>query len=217
MIPLLDEKIEAYAADHTSEEPELLRRLARETQEKMERPQMLTGRIEGSFLKLLVRMLEARRIVEIGMFTGYSALMMAEALPDDGLLVTCEVNPEAEAVARRYFAESPHGEKIEIRMGPAIETLRELEGPFDLAFIDADKKSYPDYYELCLQRLRPGGVIAVDNVLWSGRVLEPKSDDARAIVALNEKVRHDPRVEHVLVTIRDGLMLALKKQTPIRK
>ncbi len=211
MIVLVDEKLEAYAANHTRAQPELLNRLARETHGSMKDPEMLTGRLEGGFLRLMVRALQARRIVEVGMFTGYSALSMAEALPVDGKLITCEVNPEAEAVARRYFRESPHGDKIEIRMGPALETLEKLEGPFDFAFIDADKENYPTYYELCLERLRPGGAIAVDNVLWSGRVLDPQDEETRAIATLNERVSKDDRVDHALLTIRDGLMLVIKK------
>ena len=211
MIALVDEKIEAYAADHTRAQPELLERLAQETHRSMKDAEMLTGRLEGGFLRLMVKAFQARRIVEIGMFTGYSALSMAEALPDDGKLITCEVNPEAEAIARRYFRESPHGDKIEIRMGPALQTLETLEGPFDFAFIDADKENYPSYYELCLERLRAGGAIAVDNVLWSGRVLDPQDKETRAIATLNERVSKDDRVDHVLLTIRDGVMLVIKK------
>lgn len=211
MIALVSEKIEAYAADHTRAQPEVLDRLAQETRRSMKHSEMLTGRLEGGFLRLMVRAFQARRIVEIGMFTGYSALSMAEALPDDGKLITCEVNPEAETIARRYFRESPHGDKIEIRMGPALQTLEKLEGPFDFAFIDADKENYPSYYELCLERLRPGGAMAVDNVLWSGRVLDPQDEETRAIATLNERVSKDDRVDHVLLTIRDGVMLVIKK------
>ncbi|MGH9461217.1 MAG: O-methyltransferase [Vicinamibacteria bacterium] len=211
MIALVDEKIETYATKHTSEEPELLARLARETEETMELPQMLTGRLEGNFLRLMVCAIQARRVLEVGMFTGYSALMMASALPDDGRIVTCEINPKAEKVARRYFAESPHGHKIDVRMGPAVETIKGLAGPFDFVFIDADKESYPVYYDLCLDRVRAGGVIAIDNVLWSGRVLNPQDEETRAIVALNEKVLRDDRVDNALLTIRDGVMLAVKK------
>jgi caffeoyl-CoA O-methyltransferase len=211
MIALVDEKIEAYATNHTREEPELLARLARETEESMKLPQMLTGRLEGSFLRLMVRALKARRVLEVGMFTGYSALMMAEALPDDGRLVTCEVNPKAEKVARRYFAESPHGHKIDVRMGPAVETIKTLDGPFDFVFIDADKENYSAYYELCMERTRPGGAIAIDNVLWSGAVLDPQDAETRAIVALNDRVHGDDRVDHALLTLRDGVMLAVRK------
>jgi caffeoyl-CoA O-methyltransferase len=211
MIALVDEKIETYATQHTSEEPELLARLARETEETMELPQMLTGRLEGNFLRLMVRAIQARRVLEVGMFTGYSALMMASALPDDGRIVTCEVNPKAEQVARRYFARSPHGHKIDVRMGPALQTIKSLDGPFDFVFIDGDKENYPAYYDLCLERVRAGGVIAIDNVLWSGQVLNPQDAETRAIVALNEKVLRDDRVDNALLTIRDGVMLAVKK------
>ena len=145
------------------------------------------------------------------MFTGYSGLMMAEGLPEDGRLITCDVDPKAEAIARRYFAESPHGHKIEIRMGPALDTLRTIKGPIDMAFIDADKENYPDYYEACLGLLRPGGLIVADNVLWSGRVLKPEDESTRAIVAFNERVQADQRVENVCLTVRDGMMLAWKR------
>ena len=211
MIALVDEKIEAYATNHTREEPELLARLARETEESMKLPQMLTGRLEGGFLRLMVRALQARRVLEVGMFTGYSALMMAEALPDDGRLITCEVNPKAEGVARRYFTQSPHGHKIDVRMGPAVETIKTLDGPFDFVFIDADKENYSAYYELCMERIRPGGAIAIDNVLWSGAVLDPQDEETRAIVALNDRVHGDDRVDHALLTLRDGVMLAVRK------
>lgn len=211
MKPMIDPEIERYAEAHTAEPPELLERLERETQEKMSSPQMLTGRLEGQFLRLLVSMLGARRVLEVGMFTGYSALSMASALPEDGELHTCEVSSEAEAFARRYFDESPHGRKIRVHMGPALETLAALEGPFDFAFVDADKRNYPRYYDRVVDLLRSGGVIAIDNVLWSGEVLAPSDEESRAIHALNEKVHADPRVDHVLTTIRDGVMLARKR------
>lgn len=206
----INEQIENFAHDHTKPESELFRRLQEETYATMQSPQMQVGRIEGQFLKLLVRLTGARRVLEIGMFTGYSALMMAEALPEDGRLITCDVNPKAEAVARRYFAESRHGHKIEIRMGPALETIARLDGPLDLVFIDADKTNYVNYYEACLPLVRPGGLIVADNVLWSGRVIHPEDDDTRAIVAFDDRVQNDPRVENVCLTVRDGIMLAWK-------
>jgi caffeoyl-CoA O-methyltransferase len=211
MTPLIDEKLESYATDHTSAEPELLERLALETYEKMKDPGMLTGKLQGTLLRMLVKMLGARRVIEVGMFTGYGTLMMASALPADGQLIACETDPEAEAVARKYFSESPHGQKIEIRMGPALATLPTLEGPFDFAYIDADKGNYAAYYRLCLEKLRSGGVIAVDNVLWSGEVIEPRDEDALAITAMNDLVSEDSKVENVLLPVRDGLMLAQKK------
>lgn len=207
----IDEAIEQYAHDHTKEESELFRRLRDETHREMQYPQMQVGRIEGRFLKLLVRLTGARSVLEIGMFTGYSALMMAEGLPDDGHLITCDVDPKAEAIARRYFAESPHGHKIEPRIGPALDTIGSLTEPLDMVFIDADKANYVNYYEACFPLVRVGGLIVADNVLWSGRVLEPEDEDTRAIVAFNERVQADPRVENVCLTVRDGMMLAWKR------
>jgi caffeoyl-CoA O-methyltransferase len=211
MQPLLDPRLERYAEEHSSEVGELLERLERETLATMKSPQMLSGRAEGQFLRLLVKTMAAKRVLEVGTFTGYSALLMASALPQDGELVTLEIDPAAEKVARRYFAESEHGSKIRLVMGPALETLATLTPPFDLAFIDADKKAYPRYYERILELLRPEGILAVDNVLWSGKVLDPRDEETRAIHDLNEKVRRDPRVEHVLLTVRDGVLLARKR------
>src|SRR2546430_8079610 len=144
--------------------------------------------IEGRFLQMLVRLSSAKRILELGMFTGYSALMMAEALPDNGHLITCEIDPKAEAIARRYFAESPHGGKITIRMGPALDTIKTLADPLDLVFIDADTVNYANYYEACVPLVRAGGLIIADNVLWSCKVLDPKDADDHAIVAFNRLV-----------------------------
>ena len=210
MRPLLDESLEAYARRLTTPEPDLLRELRDETYAQMASPQMQVDRIEGTFLKLLLRLGRARTVLEIGMFTGYSALMMAEALPDDGRLITCDVDPEAERMARAYFARSPHGNKIEIRMGPALETLSRLSGPFDLVFIDADKAGYPAYYEAVVEKVPAGGLIVFDNMLWSGEVLDPQDEEARALAETARLVRDDPRVENVLLTVRDGVMLAIR-------
>jgi caffeoyl-CoA O-methyltransferase len=169
---LVPEAIENYAHDHTSAESDLFVRLRDETYAKMRAPQMQVGRVEGGFLKMLARLTRARRILEIGMFTGYSALMMAEGMAEDGRIITCDVDPKAEEMARRYFAESPYGHKIEVRMGPALETIKNLSGPFDMIFIDADKSNYTNYYEATLPLLRTGGLIVADNVLWSGEVTE---------------------------------------------
>ena len=207
----IDQAVEQYAHDHTKPESELFRRLREETFREMQYPQMQVGRLEGQFLKMLVRLTGARRVLEIGMFTGYSALMMAEGLPDDGHLITCDVNPKAEAIARRYFAESKHGHKIEIRMGPALETIKTITEPLDFVFIDADKTNYLNYYEAAMPLVRSGGLIVADNVLWSGRVLNPEDADTRAIVAFDERVQQDPRVENVCLTVRDGMMLAWKR------
>jgi caffeoyl-CoA O-methyltransferase len=206
----IDEKIEQYAFDHTSEEGELLRRLEKETYEKLEIPQMTTGRIEARLLKLLARLVGAQRILEIGTFAGYSALSMAEALPEDGTLVTCDEDPVAIAFAKKYFSESRHGKKIKQMEGPALESIKKLTGTFDMAFIDADKINYSNYYEAILPMIRPGGLIAVDNVLWSGRVLDPQDESDRAIHQFNERVVKDQRVESVLLTVRDGLNCIIK-------
>jgi caffeoyl-CoA O-methyltransferase len=211
MVSFIDESVERFAHDHTKPESELFRRLREETYSKMADPQMQVGRLEGMFLKMLVRLLQARRVLELGMFTGYSALMMAEGLPEDGHLVTCDVDPKAEAIARRYFAESPHGHKIEIRMGPALDTIKTLAAGLDMVFIDADKTNYSNYYHACLPLVRPGGLIVADNVLWSGRVLHPEDESTRAIVAFDELVQADPRVDNVCLTVRDGMMLAWKR------
>ena len=211
MQSFMNEAVEQFAHDHTKPESDLYLRLRDETYATMRSPQMQVGRIEGRFLKMLVRLTRARSILEIGMFTGYSALMMAEGLPDDGRLITCDVNPEAEAIAQRYFNESPDAHKIEIRMGPALDTIKSLSGPIDMVFIDADKTNYSNYYEAVMPLVRPGGLIVADNVLWSGRVLDPKSEDDHAIVAFDELVQSDPRVESVCLTVRDGMMLAWKR------
>jgi caffeoyl-CoA O-methyltransferase len=207
----INSAVEQFAQDHTEPETDLYARLREETYGTMQSPQMQVGLIEGRFLQMLVRLIGARNILEIGMFTGYSTLMMAEALPDDGRLITCEVDPKAEAIARRYFGESPHGHKITIRMGPALDTIKTLSAPLDLVFIDADKVNYSNYYETCFPLVKPGGLIVGDNVLWSGKVIDPKDDDTRSIVAFNRLVQSDPRVENVCLTVRDGMMLAWKR------
>lgn len=208
----IDTAVEQFAHDHTEPETDLYARLREETYRIMDRPQMQVGLLEGRFLKMLVHLTGARNILEIGMFTGYSALMMAEGLPADGRLITCEIDPKAEAIAKKYFAESPHGPKITIRMGPALETIKTLSGPFDLVFIDADKPNYCNYYGACFPLVKPGGLIVGDNVLWSGKVVDPKDEDTRAIVAFNDLVQSDPRVENVCLTVRDGMMFAWKRK-----
>ena len=207
----IDAAVEQFAHDHTEAETDLYVRLREETYRVMQSPQMQVDVIEGRFLQMLVRLSSAKSILELGMFTGYSALMMAEALPDNGHLITCEIDPKAEAIARRYFAESPHGDKITIRMGPALDTIKTLSRPLDLVFIDADKVNYSNYYEACLPLLKFGGLIVADNVLWSGKVLHPKEADDHAIVAFNRLVQSDPGVKNVCLTVRDGMMLAWKR------
>jgi caffeoyl-CoA O-methyltransferase len=205
---IVEPHVEEYAEQHTTPDGELFERLAAETREKTTAPQMMVGRIEGRFLATLVRLSGARRILELGTFTGYSSISMASALPADGRVITCDVDPEATGIARRYMDESGHGDKIEIRLGHALETLRELEGPFDLVFIDADKPNYVNYYEAALPLLAADGLLIADNVLWSGRVVDEDGDEStRAIKAFNEHVRADTRVRSVMLTVRDGMTL----------
>jgi len=201
--------IEAYAQAHSMPETAICRALREETQRTMEYAQMLVGPLEGAFLKMMAQLVGATRVLEVGMFTGYSALCFAEAIPDRGTVITCEVDEESAAVARRYFAQASIGKKIEIRMGPALETMQALAGPFDLIFIDADKANYLNYYRRALDLLAPNGVILIDNVLWSGEVLKQPSPDERtaAIQDLNRAVANDPNVTAVLVTIRDGVLV----------
>jgi caffeoyl-CoA O-methyltransferase len=213
---IVEPQVEEYAEQHTTPDGELFERLAAETREKTTAPQMMVGRIEGRFLATLVRLSGARRILELGTFTGYSSISMASALPADGRVITCDVDPEASGIARRYMDESGHGGKIEIRIGPALETLRELEGPFDLVFIDADKPNYVNYYEAALPLLAADGLLIADNVLWSGRVVDEDGDEStRAIKAFNEHVRADTRVRSVMLTVRDGMTL-VQLLAPVR-
>jgi caffeoyl-CoA O-methyltransferase len=206
---LVASDIETYAQAHSMPESDLCRALREETQRRMEAPQMIVGPLEGAFLKMMTQLVRATRVLEIGMFTGYSALCFAEALPANGTVLTCEIDEESAALARRYFARSPIGKKIEIRMGPALDTMRGLKGPFDLIFIDADKVNYVNYYRRALDLLSPQGVILIDNVLWDGEVLKHPAPDENtaAIQELNRVVATDPRVTAVLVTIRDGVLV----------
>ena len=206
-----------YLLEVSLREPDVLRRLREETA-KIPVAAMQIAPEQGQFMALLVELMEARTAIEVGTFTGYSSLSVALALPPGGRLVTCDVNAEWTAVARRYWAEAGVADRIDLRLGPALETLDALiadgeEGTFDFAFIDADKKSYEAYYERILTLLRPGGLVGVDNVLWSGRVIDTARQDSetRAIRAFNEKIHADPRVSLSLVPIGDGLTLARKK------
>jgi caffeoyl-CoA O-methyltransferase len=212
-VSVVPEEIEAYAAAHSSPEHPVLAAVAAETRETEQSHGMMVGLLEGRFLETLVWLSGARRILEIGAFTGYSALSMAAALPPDGRLVTCEVSAERAEVCRRHFDESPWGDQIEIRVGPALDSLATLDGPFDLAFIDADKTNYRNYYEAVVPKLAERGLIAVDNVLWSGRVLDDgdQSDDTVAMRAFNDFVRDDERVVCVMTTVRDGVTLIRRR------
>ena len=203
---------DAYAEAHTTPPPPLLDALAEETRATLTAPQMLTGPVEGRFLQTLVFATGARRVLEIGTYSGYSALSMAAGLPEGGHIDSLELQQEHADVARRYVAESPYADRITVHVGPARETLEGLDGPWDLVFVDADKTGYDAYYEAVLPRLAPGGLIVFDNMLQGGRVVDrPDGDEnTKAIVALNEKLRNDSRVTAVLLTVRDGVTLVRK-------
>jgi predicted O-methyltransferase YrrM len=214
---LLPDDIERYVGEVITKETPLQKRLRAETA-KLPMSMMQIGPDQGALLALLVRLIGAKRTLEIGTFTGYSALTVAQALPEGGKVIACDVSEEWTSIARRYWREAGLADRIELRLGPAAETLTALlqaggAGSFDFAFIDADKSGYDAYYELCLQLIRPNGLIAIDNVLWSGAVLDPKKRDAdtAALRALNLKIRDDARVDSALLTVGDGLMLARKR------
>ena len=213
MKAIVPRTIEAYCLRHTSASDQLLRELENYTSRHCADAQMLIGPHEGALLAMLVRLTGARRILEIGTFTGYSALCMAGALPAKGKLTTCEIKPEHADIARSFFTRSPHGHKIKIYLSHALETLAGLPASarFDFVFLDADKENYVNYYEAVLPRLRRGGLIVADNVLWSGRVLAPKKKSDRAVVAFNKHVRRDARVECVMLPVRDGVSLIRKR------
>ncbi|MBK9261831.1 MAG: class I SAM-dependent methyltransferase [Polyangiaceae bacterium] len=204
--------LDAYVEAHTQPRPEIFDELRTVTYGSMKSPHMQVGRVEGTFLEMLCALMGARRVLEIGTFTGYSALCMARALPDDGELVTLDIDPEATRIAQSFFDRVSYGKKIRIVLGDALTSLRALPTtePFDLVFLDADKERYVDYYELVLPMLRKGGLLVADNTLWSGRVLAPVAPSDIAITRFNDAVTADARVQNVLLSVRDGMMLARK-------
>ena len=200
---LIDPRAEEYAERMTTPHDALLAELSEETAGKIGMEQMLTGPLAGRFLEMLVWFGQPHRVLEIGTFTGHSALSMAATLPEGGRIDTCELDPERAAFAQRYFDRSPHGAKITLHVGPAIDTIERLDGSFDLVFIDADKEGYVDYYEAVLPRLSQNGLIVADNTLAAGRVLDGQPPIAR----FSEHVAADPRAVQVLLTVRDGMTL----------
>lgn len=208
---LLAEEIESYAAKHSSPESEVLSKLNRETHLKIMMPQMLSGHIQGNFLKMMSHMVRPQNILEIGTYTGYSAICLAQGLQENGTLFTIDINAELEEMCRRYFEEAQLTSKIDYRIGNALDIIPSIKEKFDLVFIDADKINYSKYYDLVFDQVRTGGFIIADNVLWSGKVCQEKKDkDTAALHAYNEKIQADSRVENYLVPIRDGLMVARK-------
>lgn len=206
----VDPKIEAYASEHTTPPPEPLAAVAAATQETMSSPGMMSGLVESRLLEALIAISGARRVLEVGTFTGFGALSMAAALPADGQVLTIENNEDTAAIARDHIERSEHAGKIELIVGDAREELGRLAGPFDLVFIDAWKADYVHYYEAVLPLLSPRGIIVADNVLWRGQVIEPdvSGGEARGVQAFNEHVQADARVHNALLTVGDGLMLA---------
>jgi caffeoyl-CoA O-methyltransferase len=210
---IINEDVERYAQEHSTPDPEFFRQLEEETRATTSAPQMMVGPLEGQFLGWLVWLSGARDVLEIGTFTGYSSISMALNLTEGGRIVSLDVDEETTAVARRYAEEAGVADRIDYRVGPAIEALEELDGPFDLVFIDADKESYIDYYEATLPRLSERGFIVADNVLWSGRVVGEGGDEStQAIKRFNEHVAADGRVECLMLTVRDGMTLIRRRR-----
>ena len=210
----LDPQIEAYAEKHTSPESELLFKVNRETHMKVLNPRMLSGHLQGQMLRMISMMIQPQYILEVGTYTGYSALCMLDGLRPDGELHTIDVDEELADRSQAYFDEAPGGERIHAHLGEAKELLKDLKRPWDLVFLDADKANYTNYYDLVIDQVRPGGYIMADNVLWSGKVIqEVKTDDIDTIglIEFNEKIQKDERVENILLPLRDGLMIARKR------
>jgi caffeoyl-CoA O-methyltransferase len=210
---IVPDDIDAYAEAHTTAPDPLLAELAQETRSTMSSPQMLTGVVEGRFLEQLVFALQAKRVLELGTFTGYSSLSMAAGLAEGGHVDTCEVSEEHAEVARRYHAQSPLGDRITIHMGPALETIERLGGEWDFVFVDADKENYGNYYDALVPRLRPTGLMAIDNTLWSGRVIDDEDDSpaTETIRELNDRIAADDRVVAVQLSVRDGVTLVRRR------
>jgi len=208
---IVDDAVDQYAEEHTTPSGDLFDRLAAETREKTTVPQMMVGRVEGKFLEFLVRATSAQLVLELGTFTGYSSISMARGLTGTGKVVSMDVNPDTTAIARRYAEEAGVADRIDYRLGEALDALPSLEGPFDLIFIDADKSNYVNYYEALLPKLAANGLLIADNTLWSGRVVDEDADETTGVIQqFNDRVRDDPRVEQVMLTVRDGMLVVRK-------
>jgi predicted O-methyltransferase YrrM len=210
----IDPALDAYCEAHSGDEPSCLKELTAETQEKVHMPQMLSGHLQGRFLSMLSHLVKPKTIVEIGTFTGYSALCLAEGLAEGGMLHTIDIDPYLPEMVQRYVEKAGMQDRITMHHRPALEIIPTLPAPFDLVFIDADKQNYPHYFDAVIDKVRPGGLIIADNVLWSGDVLKPQDeqdDQTRALVEYARRVNADPRVENVMVPLRDGLLVARRK------
>ena len=208
-------KIEEYILSHIDPEPELLKRMTREAHVKLLRPRMISGNIQGRLLKVLTSMFMPQNILEIGTFTGYSALCMAEGAPESSKIVTIEIDDEMESFIRKYFQESAYGHKIELKIGDALQLMQDYDdNHFDLIFIDANKRDYSAYYNIAFDKLRKGGIILADNTLWNGKVIDPKfqnDDQTKGVLKFNNQIKEDTRIEKVILPIRDGLTIIRKK------
>ena len=207
----LPEALEKYVEAHIKPELEVLKKLNRETYANVLMPRMLSGHLQGSFLRMMSTMVNPSQILEIGTFTGYSCICLAEGLKENGMIHTIDINEELSDMVKKYIKEAGIEKKVKTYVGNALTIIPEIKEIFDIVFIDADKKNYLKYYDLVFDKVRKGGYIIADNVLWSGKVIEPKADEeTKAIMAYNDKVTNDARVENVLVPIRDGIMIARK-------
>ena len=208
---IVNEDLLRYSENHTTPESPLLKKINRDTHAKVMMPRMLSGHLQGRVLSMISKLVQPGLILEIGTYTGYSAICLAEGLKSDGTLITIDINEELEDRVRKYFENAGLSSKIQYRIGDATKIISTLQGPFDLVFIDADKENYSRYYDMVIDKVRPGGIILADNVLWSGKVLQTKQDkDTRAIVEFNKKIHQDARVENVLLPIRDGILMIRK-------
>lgn len=210
----ISQELDNYIVNHSEDEPPLLQQLSRETHLKILQPRMLSGHYQGRLLSLISKMLNPKAILEIGTYTGYSALCLAEGLQNNGVLHTIDINEELYDFQRKYFDASPYGQQIIQHIGNATDIIKTLDHQFDLVFIDADKEDYPAYFELVINKLKKGGVILSDNVLWSGKVIEPLVEGDEATTALlqyNQMLKNDPRIETVILPVRDGLTISRKK------
>ena len=204
---MLGDALDAYLEAHATPLEPLLQENREATYASLSSPQMIAGPVVGQLLRFLVRLVAPRLVLEIGTFSGYSALAMAGGLPPEGRIVTCELSPERAAFAQSYFDRSPWADRIEVRVGPALETVTGLDGPFDFVFIDADKTGYPAYYDAVVPKLSPRGLIAIDNTLRGGDAADPVDDGDRAMAAFNAHVQADARTENVILSVRDGVTL----------
>ncbi len=206
----ISKNIVDYAEAHSTSETDVLKELNRETNAKVLMPRMLSGHLQGRILSMISCMIQPKRILEIGTYTGYSAICLSEGLTDDGILHTIDINEELMTMVKKYFAKASCEKKIKLHTGDATKIILSMEETFDLVFIDADKKNYSTYFDLVISKVRKGGIIIADNVLWSGKVLESFAEmdsDTKAIIEFNKKIQEDKRVENVLLPVRDGLMV----------